>query len=151
MNDLTNWKGCPAPRPVALEGRYVSIEPYDRARHLQPLWDAFGGMAINPLLRYFAQDDFSGIEDFDAWSEAVVKGGWVREVIVEKATGRVVGMAHYMRPDPANGVVEIGGIAHGPDMARSPLSTEAGSSLSKPRSRTSCGASNSRTTPSSAR
>ena len=131
MNDLTNWKGCPAPRPVALEGRYVSIEPYDRARHLQPLWDAFGGMAINPLLRYFAQDDFSGIEDFDAWSEAVVKGGWVREVIVEKATGRVVGMAHYMRPDPANGVVEIGGIAHGPDMARSPLSTEAQYLLAK--------------------
>ena len=131
MNDLTNWKGCPAPRPVALEGRYVSIEPYDRARHLQPLWDAFGGMAINPLLRYFAQDDFSGIEDFDAWSEAVLKGGWVREVIVEKATGRVVGMAHYMRPDPANGVVEIGGIAHGPDMARSPLSTEAQYLLAK--------------------
>ena len=131
MNDLTNWKGCPAPRPVALEGRYVSIEPYDRARHLQPLWDAFGGMAINPLLRYFAQDDFSGLEDFDAWSEAVLKGGWVREVIVEKATGRVVGMAHYMRPDPANGVVEIGGIAHGPDMARSPLSTEAQYLLAK--------------------
>ena len=131
MNDLTNWKACPAPRPVALEGRYVSIEPYDRARHLQPLWDAFGGMAINPLLRYFAQDDFSGIEDFDAWSEAVLKGGWVREVIVEKATGRVVGMAHYMRPDPANGVVEIGGIAHGPDMARSPLSTEAQYLLAK--------------------
>jgi RimJ/RimL family protein N-acetyltransferase len=131
MNDLTNWKGCPAPRPVALEGRYVSIEPYDRARHLQPLWDAFGGMSINPLLRYFAQDDFSGIEDFDAWSEAVVKSGWVREVIVEKATGRVVGMAHYMRPDPANGVVEIGGIAHGPDMARSPLSTEAQYLLAK--------------------
>lgn len=131
MNDLTNWKGCPAPRPVALEGRYVSIEPYDRARHLQPLWDAFGGMSINPLLRYFAQDDFSGIEDFDAWSEAVLKGGWVREVIVEKATGRVVGMAHYMRPDPANGVVEIGGIAHGPDMARSPLSTEAQYLLAK--------------------
>ena len=131
MNDLTNWKGCPAPRPVALEGRYVSIEPYDRARHLQPLWDAFGGMAINPLLRYFAQDDFSGIEDFDSWSEAVLKGGWVREVIVEKATGRVVGMAHYMRPDPANGVVEIGGIAHGPDMARSPLSTEAQYLLAK--------------------
>ena len=131
MNDLTNWKGCPAPRPVALEGRYVSIEPYDRARHLQPLWDAFGGMAINPLLRYFAQDDFAGIEDFDAWSEAVLKGGWVREVIVEKATGCVVGMAHYMRPDPANGVVEIGGIAHGPDMARSPLSTEAQYLLAK--------------------
>ncbi|HUH48556.1 MAG TPA: GNAT family protein [Mycoplana sp.] len=131
MRDLSNWKACPAPQPVMLEGRFVRIEPYDRAKHLQPLWDAFGGMAINPLLKYFTQDDFGGIEDFDAWSEAVTKSGWVREVIVDKASGKAVGMAHYMRPDPANGVVEIGGIAHGPAMARSPVSTEAQYLLAK--------------------
>ncbi len=125
MRDLKDWKGCPAPAAVSLEGRYVRIEPYDRARHLQPLWDAFGGMAINPLLLYFAQDDFAGIEDFDTWSEKAIASGWVREVIVDKANGTVAGMAHYMRPDPANGVVEIGGIAHGASMSRSPLSTEA--------------------------
>ncbi len=125
MRDLKDWKGAPPPAPVLLEGRYVRLEPYDRARHLNALWDAFGGMAINPLLRYFAQPDFTGIEAFDAWSDAVIKSGWMREVIVDKANGKVVGMAHYMRPDPANGVVEIGGIAHGSGMSRSPLSTEA--------------------------
>ena len=91
MRDLTDWKGCPPPAPVALEGRTVRIEPYQREKHLQALWDAFGGMEINPLLRYFTQADFAGIEDFDAWSEAVVKSGWVREVIVDKAAGKVVG------------------------------------------------------------
>ena len=30
-----------------------------------------------------------------------------------------------MRPDPANGVVEVGSVAHGAAMARSPMSTEA--------------------------
>ncbi|WP_411033515.1 GNAT family N-acetyltransferase [Shinella sp. BYT-45] len=131
MRDLKDWKGCPPPAPVTLEGRTVHIEPYDRARHLQALWNAFGGLQINALLRYFSQDDFAGIEDFDAWSEAVIKSGWVREVIVDKASGKVVGMAHYMRPDPANGVVEIGGIAHGSGMSRSPLSTEAQYLLAK--------------------
>lgn len=131
MRDLKDWKGCPPPAPVALEGRYVRLEPYDRARHLRALWDAFGGMAINPLLRYFAQADFADMDAFDAWSEAVIKSGWVREVIVDKADGKVVGMAHYMRPDPANGVVEIGGIAHGGGMSRSPLSTEAQYLLAK--------------------
>ena len=48
-----------------------------------------------------------------------------------EASGKAVGMAHYMRPDPANGVVEIGGIAHGPAMARSPVSTEAQYLLAK--------------------
>ncbi len=124
MHDLKHWTARPAPAPVVLEGRFVRIEPYEREKHLQALWDGFGGMAINPLLKYFAQNDFSGIEDFDAWLASVQKGGWVTEVFRDKATGKVVGMANYMRPDPANGVVEIGGIAHGPDMARSPLSTE---------------------------
>lgn len=125
MRDLSTFKGCPAPQPVRLEGRFVVVEPYDRAAHLEALWYGLGGMAINPLLTYFTQPDFRGIEDFDAWLTVVQKGGWVTEVFRDKATGNVVGMANYMRPDPANGVVEVGGVAHGPAMSRSPLATEA--------------------------
>jgi RimJ/RimL family protein N-acetyltransferase len=125
MRDLSTFKGCPSPQPVRLEGRFVVVEPYDRAAHLAPLWSGLGGIAINALLTYFTQPDFNGIEDFEAWLAAVQKGGWVTEVFRDKATGKIVGMANYMRPDPANGVVEIGGVAHGPAMSRSPLSTEA--------------------------
>lgn len=125
MRDLSTFKGCPSPQPVRLEGRFVVVEPFDRSAHLHALWNGLGGKAINALLTYFTQPDFKGIEDFDAWLAAVQKGGWVTEVFRDKATGTVVGMANYMRPDPANGVVEIGGVAHGPAMSRSPLSTEA--------------------------
>lgn len=124
MGDLSNWTARPAPEPVVLEGRYVRIVPYDGQVHLEALWNAFGGLDINPRLKYFSQNDFGGIEDFDAWLSAVQKSGWVTEVFVDKAAGRVVGMANYMRADPANGVVEVGGVAHSFDMARSPLSTE---------------------------
>lgn len=125
MRDLSIFKGCPAPKPVRLEGRFVVVEPFNRAAHLEALWTGLGGMAINSLLTYFAQPDFNGIEDFDAWLATVQKGGWVTEVFRDKVTGEIVGMANYMRADPANGVVEIGGVAHGPTMSRSPLSTEA--------------------------
>lgn len=124
MSDLANWKARPAPQPVTLEGRYVSIRPYDREKHLEALWKAFGGLDINARLQYFAQDDFGGIGDFDTWLTAVQKSGWITEVFVDKASGDVVGLANYMRPDPANGVVEVGGVAHSFAMARSPLSTE---------------------------
>ena len=124
MRDLTNWAGCPAPRPVTLEGRTVRIVPYDREKHLEALWQAFGGLDINARLQYFSQDDFSGIEDYDRWLTAVQKSGWITEVFIDKASGDVVGLANYMRPDPANGVVEVGGVAHSFAMARSPLSTE---------------------------
>lgn len=125
MRDLSTFKGCPAPQPVRLEGRFVVVEPYERAVHLEALWEGLGGHEVNPLLTYFTQPDFKGIEDFDAWLSAVQKGGWVTEVFRDKATRTVVGMANYMRPDPANGVVEVGGVAHGPAMSRSPLATEA--------------------------
>lgn len=125
MRDLSTFKGCPAPQPVRLEGRFVVVEPYERAVHLEALWEGLGGHEVNPLLTYFTQPDFKGIEDFDAWLSAVQKGGWVTEVFRAKATRTVVGMANYMRPDPANGVVEVGGVAHGPAMSRSPLATEA--------------------------
>ncbi len=125
MQDLANWTPPPTPQPVTLTGRYVTVAPYDPVIHDIQLWDAFGGLEINQLLRYFACPDFGSVDAFSAWSASVAKAGWLREVFISNATGDVVGMAHYMRADPANGVVEVGGVAHGPAMSRTPMSTEA--------------------------
>ncbi|OLP57382.1 GNAT family N-acetyltransferase [Rhizobium rhizosphaerae] len=125
MSDLSNWTPRPSPQPITLEGRFVRLLPYDRAVHLAALWEAFGGLEINARLIYFAQPDFAGIEDFDRWLTACQAGGWVTELFQSVETGALVGMANYMRADPANGVVEVGGVAHTLAMARSPLSTEA--------------------------
>lgn len=127
MGDLANFRGCPAPRPVTLTGRFVTVEPYDTVRHLHDLWNALGGMDINPLLHYFAKDDFTGMGDLENWLDTMRAGaaGWVTHVFRDNATAGIAGMSTYLRADPANGVVEIGGVAHGPAMARSPLSTEA--------------------------
>lgn len=126
MRDLSTFKGCPAPAPVRLEGRFVTVEPYDKDKHLQALWDGLGGIGINPLLTYFTQPDFGSIADFERWLDnARTKGGWLTHVFRDNASGKIVGMANYMRADPANGVVEVGGVAHGPAMSRTPLATEA--------------------------
>lgn len=125
MSDLSSWTPRPSPQPVALEGHYVRILPYDRAVHLGALWEAFGGLEINARLAYFPQPYFAGVKDFDRWLTSVQAGGWVTEVFQSVETGDILGMANYMRADPANGVVEVGGVAHAQTMARSPLSTEA--------------------------
>lgn len=123
MRDLSTFKGCPAPQPVRLSGRFVTIEPYDKTLHLQPLWDALGGLSINPLLKYFACPEFADVSAFGAWLDAV-QGGWLVHVFRSTASGEVVGMASYMRADPANGVIEVGGVAHGAAMSRTPIATE---------------------------
>lgn len=125
MRDLSQFNGCPAPAPVVLSGRFTRLEPFSRSAHLQELWDALGGSGVNELLRYFPQKDFSGPEAFGEWIEgANDRLGWVTLVVIDLSTGKVAGMASYMRPDPANGVVEVGSVAHGAAMKRSPLATE---------------------------
>ncbi len=125
MIDLKDWTPRPAPQPVTLKGRTVTVRGYEPEKDRDALWEALGGPETNQLLKYFAAPDFANAEEFGAWLESVKKGGWITEVFVENATGKVVGMANYMRADPANGVVEVGGVAHGPAMARSSMSTEA--------------------------
>jgi RimJ/RimL family protein N-acetyltransferase len=124
MEDLSNWKPRPAPEPVTLKGRFVTIIPYVRAEHAEALWNALGGIGTNERLRYFAAPDFAHSEDFANWLDGVKKAGWLTELFIDNKSGEVVGMAHYMRADPANGVVEVGGVAHGFAMAQSPISTE---------------------------
>ena len=125
MRDLKTFKGCPTPQPVTLKGRYVTLEPYDRETHLAGLWEALGGAAeINALLKYFPNEDYARPEDLDAWLQSVKPSGYVTLVFRDNGSGKIVGMGSYMRPDPKNGVVEVGSVAHGPAMKRSPLSTE---------------------------
>lgn len=126
MIALEDWTPRPAPAPVTLKGRYVTVLPYERVKHGEALFAALGGAnEINELLAYFAAPDFHSAAEFMDWLDAVKKGGWLTEVFVDNVSDKVVGMANYMRADPANGVVEVGGVAHGKAMAGTRLSTEA--------------------------
>ncbi|MDO1581912.1 GNAT family N-acetyltransferase [Rhizobium oryzicola] len=127
MRDLATFKGCPPPAPVRLEGQYVIAEPYERAVHLLSLWEALGGKdGINDLIRYFPGKIYQTPDEFADWLDgANQSGSLITLVFRDKSNGDVVGMASYMRPDPANGVIEVGSVAHGAAMKRSPLSTEA--------------------------
>ncbi|MCM2452771.1 GNAT family N-acetyltransferase [Agrobacterium vitis] len=126
MQDLKTYRVA-APAPVRLEGHYVLVEPFVREQHLVDLWSGLGGGdAVNQALRYFPIDDFSGVEVFGDWLDgANASGSLLTHIFRAKADGSIVGMASLMRPDPKNGVVEVGSVAHGPAMKRSPLSSEA--------------------------
>ncbi|HBF31760.1 GNAT family protein [Rhizobium sp.] len=125
MQDLRHYK-VSAPGPVTLEGRYAVVEPFVRHQHLDALWQGLGGdTGVNGLLRYFPNDDFSGAEVFGDWLDAAnASGSLITHVFRAKSDGAIVGMASLMRPDPKNGVVEVGSVAHGHAMKRSPLSTD---------------------------
>ena len=101
------------------------IEPFRRNVHEAALWAALGGAGVNELIRYFPNGPYEEPGALADWIEANQRAGIVVNVFRSRRTGDIVGMASLMRADPANGVVEVGAVAHGAAMARTPMSTEA--------------------------
>jgi RimJ/RimL family protein N-acetyltransferase len=125
MTDLSNWQGCKPPRPQRLEGRTALLEAFHAADHAEDLWQALGGdVGANARIRFFPDAPYRGAEHFGEAYQAK-QGEWHTMVMRDAHWGIVRGMASYMRLRPEHGSVEIGAVAHGDAMARSPLATEA--------------------------
>lgn len=119
-----DWKPVPAPVPVTLRGRTVTLEPLDAARHAAPLWQAIRDhdelWAWMPDGPYAAEDDFARTIERKQHDPAAVF-----LAIAPAATGLAAGYASFMRIDTANGVVEVGNILLAPALQRTTAATEA--------------------------
>jgi RimJ/RimL family protein N-acetyltransferase len=126
MSDLSNWQPCPWPEKTTLDGKSVMVEPFDKTKHQFGLWDALGGLASNELLQYFPNGPYDKAEELAEWLETMnQRRAYKTMMFVSHETKNIVGMASYMRIDPDNGVIEVGAVAHGAEMARGTMSTEA--------------------------
>ena len=124
LNNLKNWMPCQRPNPEKIEGHLVTLEQFNRVTHGQALWDAFGGVKFNELTHYFPNEPYENADQFAGWLEAYQANNCTM-VYRNKASGDICGMATFMRIDAANGVIEVGAIAHAPSIQRLPITTEA--------------------------
>lgn len=124
MADLRNYK-VSVPGNSDIIGKHLKLEPYNRDKHLNDIWNALGGAdGINERLKFFPNDDFEVPDDLGAWLDAGNKNGSLVTFVAINDASQVLGMASYMRIDTKYGSIEVGAVAHGSGMARSPLSTE---------------------------
>lgn len=122
---LPGWTARPRPRPVALEGRHCRIEPLDMARHGDDLVAAFRATDESSWTYLFV-GPFADDASVRAWlTDAANSTDYVYSAVVDRKSGRAGGVCAYMRPDPANGVVEIGSIHYSDALKRTPATTEA--------------------------
>ena len=122
---LPDWQPRPRPPHEPIDGRSCRLEPLDLDRHCPDLFEAYAQDREGRLWTYLAYGPFAGFAEFRDLMQTHFSGADpLCHVIVDRASGRAVGMASYMRIDPAMGTIEVGSIVYSPRLQQSPAATE---------------------------
>ena len=123
---LPDWKAPPLPQRETLAGRWCSLEPLDPDRHAQQLYEANALDAEGRNWTYLPYGPYDSFDSYRAWVESVSRGpDPLFFTIVDLATQRAVGVASFMRIDPRQGSIEVGGLNFSPLLQQRPAATEA--------------------------
>lgn len=123
---LDGWQAPPRPTTDVLEGTWARLERLDPDRHARALHDANALDTTGRNWTYLPVGPFATFEAYDAWLRAVAPGtDPYFFAIIDRATGQPVGVASYLRIDPAAGSIEVGHINFSPLAQRTSVATEA--------------------------
>ncbi len=121
---LPDWLPASLPARSILTGRFCRLEPLLPAAHAQELYDAF---LPNPSgWTYLPYGPFPDFPSFQAWLTTAAAGiDPLFYAILNPQTGKAIGVASYLRIDPANGSIEVGHLHFSPLLQSTPAATEA--------------------------
>ena len=124
--NLNDWKPRPRPERIALEGRYVRLEPLDAARHGEALFEMATADDAEGRFRWLFDTKPATRAEFQPWlDKSAASEDPLFFVVIDKASGKMAGRQTLMRIDPTYGVIEIGNIYWSDIIARKPAATEA--------------------------
>ncbi len=124
--DLRHWTPRPRPEGRTLAGRLVRLERLDPAAHAGGLFQAASRPGEAERFRWLFEDPPVDRAAHAAWVARAASGtDPLFHAVVDQATGAVLGRQALMRIEPAHGVIEIGSIYWGPDLAGTAGATEA--------------------------
>lgn len=107
-------------------GRFCRVVPLDPGAHAAALFALFSSAPDRRSWTYLV-DDLPGNEP--AFRERLERQAAGEDplfhTILDARTGEPLGIASYLRIDPANGVIEVGHLHFGPTLQRKPAATEA--------------------------
>ena len=120
---LSEWTSRKAPGGIVLTGDRVVLEPLDMTIHADGLFIA---LSDKELWTYLPFTGFQDADDFAVgFGEKARSNDWITYVIRRASDESLVGMASYMRLRPEHGSVEVGCVAFGEALKRTPEATEA--------------------------
>jgi RimJ/RimL family protein N-acetyltransferase len=111
---------------MKFEGRYVTLERLDPARHGDDLWSLVGGSENAALWEWMPDGPFADRPSFDAaLTGKSMSPDPLFFAIVGRGSEKALGMASLMREDRNHRVIEVGGIMYAPVLQRTRAATEA--------------------------
>lgn len=122
---VPGWETRPRPPRTSMVGRYSAVVPLDVGRHAGELHEANSDDRDGRNWTYLPADPPQSLEAYRAWLERTATGeDPFFHAIVDRASGRAVGVASYLRIDPEHGVIEVGHINFSPRLQRTRAATE---------------------------
>ena len=123
---VPDWRPPAHPRGAIMQGRLCRLEPIDADRHSADLFAAFSEDREGRNWTYLPYGPFRSEAETREWIGSTCLGDDPCFFsVIDLASEKAVGVASYLRIDPAMGVIEVGHIHFSPRMQGSPISTEA--------------------------
>ncbi len=121
--EVTGWTAPPRPDGLTLNGRFVSLEPLDAAKHAADLFRVFDGH--DELWDYMPAGPFASSSSFHRWMrDATAQNDPYFFAIRDVQRGKWVGFCSLLRISPEAGSIEVGFITFSPELQRTPAATE---------------------------
>ena len=123
---LPGWRPAARPPRTAMDGRWCRIEPLEPGRHAAQLYRAFAEDPEGRIWTYLPYGPFAAQSDFETWmAKACLGEDPLFHAILDRRDGQALGVASYLRIEPAIGVIEVGHINYAPRLQRTVIATEA--------------------------
>jgi RimJ/RimL family protein N-acetyltransferase len=123
---LEGWTPPSWPPRDPMEGHFCRVEALDRDQHTADLFDANAQDTEHRIWTYLPYGPFDNLADYTTWMrETCLASDPMFHAIIDIKTAKAVGVASYLRIDPANGSIEVGHINFSPRLQRTPAATEA--------------------------
>jgi len=123
---VPGWTPRPRPPRAPMQGRACRLEPLDPDLHAADLHAANMADRENRIWTYLAYGPFGDEAAYRAWAGPMAASeDPLFHAVVDQASGRALGVASFMRIDPANGVIEVGHVNFAPALQRTVAATEA--------------------------
>ncbi|MCR9269055.1 MAG: GNAT family N-acetyltransferase [Hyphomonadaceae bacterium] len=124
--NLKSWTRRERPGQWPLPGSRVVLEPLDWSAHLDGLYQAVAAPEAADTWDYMPIGPFRDPAHFhDVFDQVGADLGWETLVIRKVNGGTVLGMASFMRIREPHGSAEVGCVAFGHALRRTPEATEA--------------------------